>query len=82
MHEERKKLECISGKEITSKIAEYTEQGIRWAKQLSLYLAQTKNSKHSSDDLNLKIQFTVDKIQKLVSLGANLDSIQPHIIDN
>ena len=82
MHEERKKKECISSIEITSKIAEYTEQGIRWAKQLSLYLAQTKNSKHSRDDLNLKIQFAVDKIQELVSFGANLDSVQPHIVDN
>lgn len=81
MHEERKKEECVSSREITSKIAEYTEQGIRWAKQLSLYLAQTKSSKHS-DDLNLKIQFAVDKIQELVSFGANLDSIQLYVVDN
>jgi hypothetical protein len=82
MHEERKRLECVSGKEITSKIAEYTEQGIRWAKQLSLYLAQAKNSKHNSDDLNLKIQFAFDKIKELISFGANLDSIQPYVVDN
>ena len=81
MHEERKKEECISNREITSRIAEYTEQGIKWAKQLNLYLAQTKSSKHS-DDLNLKIQFVFDKIQELVSLGANLDSIQLYIVDN
>ncbi len=79
MHEERKKEECISSIEITSKIAEYTEQGIRWAKQLNAYMDEQRQHGYSDSCLSIKIEFAKTKIVELIQKGVDSMEIKPYL---
>ena len=79
MHEERKKKERVSSVDIISKIAEYTEQGIRWAKQLDAYMAEQRRHDYNDSCLPIKIDFATTKVVELIQKGADSMAIKPYL---
>lgn len=83
-HEARKKEECDNSDsngvfKISIKMREITEECIRWAQQLRMYIAEMNVSSSNTQDLEKKIEFVGNKVLELINKGADRVAIKPYL---